>query len=217
MNIIIYGNGEFAKQMQYYFNIDSKYNVVAFCADKQYIEELEINGLPVVAFENIKKIYSNTKYKMFVAIGYSSMRNRKKMYEKAKNKGYILVNYISSKVIKDESNIIGENNALLHNVVLEPFSEIGNNNIIWSSSTICHDVIIKNHSFIASHSLVGGFSIINDNCFLGFNSTIIQNIELAEETLVGAKSLILKNTESCFKYIGTPAKKVSKHPSGIRI
>lgn len=217
MNIIIYGNGDFAKLMQYYFDTDSNYRTVVFCVDKEYIQEPIINNLPVVAFEDIENKYSNTEYKMFVAIGYSHMRVRKIIYKKAKNKGYELVNYISSKVTKDDSNIIGENNAILHNVVLEPFAKIGNNNILWSSSVICHNVVIKDHSFIASQSLVGGYSIVNDNCFLGFNSTIIHNIEVAEETLVGAKSLILKDTDKKSKYIGSVAKKVSEHHEGIEI
>lgn len=217
MNIIIYGNGDFAKLIQYYFDTDSNYKTVAFCADKEYVQESKINNLPVVTFEDIEKKYSNEKYKMFVAIGYSNMRIRKIMYKKAKDKGYKFVNYISSKVMKDDSNIIGENNAILANVVLEPFAQIGNNNIIWSSSVICHNAVIKDHSFIASQSLIGGFSIVNDNCFLGFNSTIIQNVELAEETLVGAKSLILKNTDKNSKYIGLVGKKVSEHHEGIRI
>ena len=93
--LIIYGLGDFAKTMRYYFAKDTDYTVVAFCADKNYINQDELDGLPVVPFENIENIYGNDEYKMFVAVGYSRMRARKLMYEKARNKQYEMASYIS--------------------------------------------------------------------------------------------------------------------------
>jgi sugar O-acyltransferase (sialic acid O-acetyltransferase NeuD family) len=216
-SIIIYGNGEFAKLMHHYFKTDSNYNVVAFCADREYVEDKLLNNLPLIPLDNLPSLYPPTKYKIFVAIGYSKMRSRVTMFQKIQNLNYSFVNYISTTAIVDISASLGINNAIFANVVIEPFVTIGDNNIIWSSSTICHNVTIKNHSFISAGSTVGGNSIIHDNVFIGFNSTIIQNIELKSETLLGAKSLLLKSTQKESKYIGTPAKKVSTHKNGIEI
>ena len=210
-NIVIYGLGDFAKLMHYYFSSDSLYEVVAFCADKQYIIEKTFCNLPVVDFDDLDKTYFPNDYMVFVAVGYSNMRARIKMYNKVKSKKYLCPNYINSSAEISENVNIGENNAFFMNVVVEPFSEIGNNNIIWSSSTICHDVTITDHSFIAAQSIIGGFSHVGRNCFIGFNATILQNLILADETLVAAKSLIKENTDECAKYIGDPAKKIGTH------
>ncbi len=218
MKLVIYGNGDFAKLMYYYFSEDSDYEVCAFCADESYIKEDELIGKPVLSVNNIEKNFPPSEYKIFVAIGYSNMRARKKMYDKVKNKGYQCINYISSKAIIDKSFKLGENNVIFQNVTIEPYVSIGNNNIIWSSTTLCHNVSILSHSFVAAQSVIGGFSIIKDNCFLGFNSTIIENITLEKETLVGAKSLVLNDTEEYSKYMGIPAKKISEHKKeGIKI
>ena len=42
--LIIYGLGDFAKTMRYYFAKDTDYTVVAFCADKNYINQDELDG-----------------------------------------------------------------------------------------------------------------------------------------------------------------------------
>ena len=216
--ILIYGLGDFAKLVLHYFSKDINIKVVAFCADKEYIKEQKFCNLPVVSFEQLENLYSSEKYSIFVAAGYSFMRNRVIMYEKIKLKGYTCVNYISSQAVIDSTVEIGENNLILENCVIEPFTIIGNNNIIWSSCNICHDVNIESHSFIASQSLLGGFACVRDNCFLGFNSTVLQYVTLAKETLVGAKSLILSNTEEYSKYIGNPAINVGNHKeNGISI
>jgi sugar O-acyltransferase (sialic acid O-acetyltransferase NeuD family) len=218
MNIVIYGKGDFAKLMYYYFQHDSNYKVAAFCVDKDYIDADNFCDLPLIAFEDTVKKYPPENFKAFVAVGYSNMRVRKTMFDKIKNKGYHCINYISSKSIINDNAVLGENNVVLENTVIEPFVKIGDNNIIWASSNICHNAIIMSHSFIAAQSLIGGFSIIKNNCFLGFASTIVQNIVLEAETLVSAKSLMLKNSEKYSKYLGTPAKKVANHKKdGIKI
>jgi len=209
--LVIYGQGDFAKLMYKYFTDDSDIEVVAFCVDSNFREGNIFCELPMVNFDSINEIYPPAIYNIFIAIGYSNMRNRIHMYEKVKEKGYSCINYISSSANVDNTLIIGENNVIMQNVVIEPFVEIGNNNIIWSSCNICHNVTMTSHSFVAAQALIGGFVKINDNCFLGFNSTIIQNLVLADETLLATKSLLLKNTEKCSKYIGIPAKKVSEH------
>ena len=209
--IIIFGIGPFAKLMNYYFENDSDYKVIAFTVNKEYIIESTFEGKPVIPFENIENIYSPENYKMFCAIGYKNMRNRKKIYDEIKRKSYSMSNFISSKSIVSKDLIKGENNVIMQNVVIEPFVKMGNNNLFWTNSLICHDCKIKNHNFFASNSTIGGFCEINNNCFIGFSSTVIDNIKIADETLIGANSLILKNTEISAKYIGSPAKNVGNH------
>lgn len=216
--MIIYGGGQFAKLMRHLFESDTACVVVAYCLDREFITSSEIEGVPVVPFEEIESLYPPGEFEMFVAIGYSNMRNRVLMYGKAKQKKYVLANYVSSNSVVSNTVVMGENNAVFQGVQVEPFVRIGDNNIIWSSVNICHDSIIASHSFIAAKSTLGGFSEVGNNCFLGFNSTIIQNIKVADETLVGACALIVSDTRKYSKYIGIPAKEISLHfDEGIRV
>jgi len=209
--IIIYGKGDLAKLMLYYFHSDSFYEVVAFCVDDSFLDAESFCNLPLVSINKIKELYHPKKFKSFVAVGYSNMRNRVFMFDKIKSLGYECVNYISSKSLIDKSLSLGENNIILQGTIIEPFVTIRDNNIIWTSCVICHNTTIGSHNFIASQSLIGGFSVIKDNCFLGFNSTILQNVTIEDETLVGAKSLVLSNSEKFSKLIGIPAKKITNH------
>lgn len=217
-DIFIFGVGSFAKLMLHYFSTDSNYNVIGFCVDQEYFKDSDFCGLPVIPFQELNLTYPPSDFKVFIAIGYANMRSRKHVYDKIKLNNYECVNYISSKAIIDKSSSLGENNAILENSVIEPFVELGNNNIIWTSCNVCHNTLIKSHCFISSQSLIGGFCIVEDNCFLGFNSTILQNITLEKETLIGAKTLVIKNTQPYTKYVGCPAKTISQHTAkGIQI
>ena len=218
MKIIIYGNSDFAELMHYYFTTDSIYEVIGFCVDKDYIKSDKFLNIPLVPFEIVDKVFPPTEYKMFVAVGYKNMRLRKELYKKTIDKGYSHINYISSKAVVDKSNIIGKNNAILHNVVLEPFSKIGDNNIINTNVIICHHAEILNDCFIAAKTLVGGFTIIKNNCFLGFSSTILQKLIIEDETLIAAGSIVNKSSLKCDFLAGVPAKFISNHKqNGIKI
>lgn len=211
MDIVIYGNSDFADLMDYYFSSDSDCNVIGFCVEEKYIKSSTFKGKPLVAFENVEKHFPIDKVKMFVAVGYRSMRLRASLYKKTLSKGYRHVNYISSKCSIDKTCIVGNNNAILQGAVLEPFSKIGNNNVLYTNVIVCHHAEIGNDCFLSARSLVGGYTIIKDNSFLGFSSVILQKLVIDIETLIAAGSVVNKSYSEYQLLAGAPAKLKSTH------
>lgn len=217
MKVIIFGIGDFAKQIYYYLNQSDHYNVECFCVNNQYYNEKEFMGKKVINFDDDLENYSNDEYKFIIAVGYKQMRARRTVFDLIKSKGFELINFIHSSV-NVMGKIKGEGNIVLANVIIEPFAEINNNNIIWSNSIICHDSYVGDHNFIASSVVIGGFTKVINNNFIGFNSTLKENIEVDQEVLVGAKSLVIKSPDNYCTYFGIPAKKIKEHrANGIEI
>ena len=93
--VIIFGVSDFAKLIKHYFDIDSKYKIVAFCIDDKYQKDDTFCGLPVIKYSEINK-YSPNEYSFFIAIGYSKLNSiRAEVYTRLKKLGYSFVNYIS--------------------------------------------------------------------------------------------------------------------------
>lgn len=90
---------------------------------------------------------------------------------------------------------------------------IGNNVRLASNVTfITHDMI---HAMLNNWSGGGtayreymGCIRIDDNVFIGANSTILSNVHIESNVIIGACSLVNKNLESGFVYGGIPAKKI---------
>jgi sugar O-acyltransferase (sialic acid O-acetyltransferase NeuD family) len=218
MNLILYGDSNYAELVKYYFESDSKYKVVAFCVDSAYKTKDRLCGLPVVPFEEIEDLYSPTTHHLFAAIGYKSMRTRQALYEKANKTAFTLASYISTQAIVDKSNKIGQNCMILPGAILEPFASIDSNCFINTGSTICHHSQVKSHCFFAARSMIGGYCEVGENSFLGFNSTVIQQRVLANETLVATNSLIMQDTQKSTMYAGSPARAIRSHSDrGIEI
>jgi sugar O-acyltransferase (sialic acid O-acetyltransferase NeuD family) len=202
---IIFGTSGQAEVMDYLISHDSPYQVVAFTSTRDFIQTDSIYGRPLVAFEEIEKLYPPSEFEMHIAIGYNSQnKTRERFYQEAKAKGYTLLTYISSRCT-NYAKSIGDNCFIFEDNTIQPFVEIGNNCILWSGNHIGHHSVIESDVFISSHVVISGHCRIGHHSFLGVNSTLRDGIKIAPCTTLGAGCLIVKDTEEGQTYIGTKA------------
>lgn len=205
--IVIFGMGDIAQIANYYFEIDSNYEVAAFTVDEAYKTSDEYEGKPMVAFGDLKEKYPSSDYKLFIALSYASMNKlREKKFNEAVEMGYELVSYISSKCSYMSQYQPGKNCFIFEDNTIQPFVKIGDNVTLWSGNHIGHHSTIESHNFISSHVVISGHCTIKSNCFLGVNATIHNNITIEKETLVAAGAIISKNTVEKGVYL--PAKTI---------
>ncbi len=209
--LLIYGAGEFARLMSFYFHHESDYELAGFCLDADYMTTDRFCTLPVVPFESVQKTCPASEYRMFVAIGYRMMRNRSRMFDKAKDKGYRLVNFISPRAIVRTDLQIGENNVILSSSDIEPFVHIGDNNIFWTRCIIGHGARVGHHNYFSGGVGLGGNCVIGNQCFMGNAALMVNDVHIADETYLVAGAVILRDTEAATRYHGNPARRVSQH------
>lgn len=207
--VIIFGVLDTAELAHYYLQHDSEHEVAGFVVNREYLADESFHGLPVVAFEDVEKIFSPAEYSFFAPMtGRNMNRNREKIYNEAKAKGYSFISYISSRATIFDKSVVGENCFILEDNTIQPYTTIGNNVVIWSGNHIGHHGKIKDHVFFTSHVVMSGHCVIEPYCFFGVNSTIRDYMHIEQGTLVGMASAVTKDTEEWGIYIGNPAKKV---------
>ena len=207
--VIIFGLKDFASLAHFYLTHDSEHEVVAFSVNREYLpagEEFE--GLPVVAFEEVEKIYTPGEFSFFAPMSHRGMnRLREGVYNQAKAKGYRLISYVSSKATTFPGAQIGENCFILEDNTIQPFTVIGNNVVLWSGNHIGHHGTVKDHVLFTSHVVLSGHCVVEPYCFFGVNSTIRNAVHIAEGSLIAMAACITKDTEPWGVYKGNPAKK----------
>ncbi len=214
--VVIFGAGDIARLAHVYFTRDSPHEVVAFTVDREFRKVDELQGLPVVDFEEVSGRYPSSEYAMFIAIAYGRMnRDRAAKYERARELGYTLVSYISSKCPFLTDEPVGDNCFILEDNTIQPFVKIGCNVTMWSGNHIGHDSVIEDHCFIASHVVVSGHVRVGAYSFIGVNATLRNSIVLAPQTLVGAGAVIMKNTVAKGVYLAPRAELFRKNSDTI--
>jgi sugar O-acyltransferase (sialic acid O-acetyltransferase NeuD family) len=209
--LVIFGYGDIAQLAHFYFSLDSEYQVAAFTIDSEYIKESTFCNLPVVAFEDVAKLYSPADHDFFVALSYSKLNAvRKEKYLASKGIGYRLVSYVSPRATMLNNGQIGENCFIFEDNTIQPFVTIGNNVTLWSGNHIGHHSTIGDHTFIASHAVISGGVTIGEQCFIGVNATLRDHITVGDLCVIGAGTLLLSDAEPEGLYIGseTPLSKV---------
>jgi sugar O-acyltransferase (sialic acid O-acetyltransferase NeuD family) len=193
--VVLFGTGDFAQVARIYLDEDSPYQVAAYTVHERHIAEPELDGLPVVPFEELGRTHPPDDYSMFVAIGFSRVNQaRAEIYAECKRQGYELITYVNSRASRYGPVDLGDNCFVFEENVLQPRVSIGNDVILWSGNHIGHDSTIGDHCFIASHAVVSGNVTIGDFCFIGVNATFRDGIRVAPRCVIGADALIMKDT-----------------------
>lgn len=210
--LVIIGIGEFATLAYEYFTHDSQYEVVAFCADAEFISERRMFGLPVVDFVQLQRDYPSDAYHVYVAVTHTRLnRVRKALFERVKDLGYRCATYISSRAFVWHNAEIGENVFIFEDNVIQPFTCIGNNVVLWSGNHIGHRTRILDHCYVSSHVVLSGYCVVESGCFIGVNATVGDRITIAEDNFIGAGAIISKNTKpnAVYQPVATVPSRVS--------
>lgn len=88
---------------------------------------------------------------------------------------------------------------------------IGNHVLIASNvALINHDgahwVLKKDNQFTGT---IFGPIIIRDNCYIGYGSIILPNVEIGPNSIIGAGSIVTKNVPPNMVFAGNPARPIS--------
>ena len=205
--LIIYGTGKFAEYVQYVFNNDSEYEVVAFCIERSFHTSNSFGALPLVIFEDLKKNFSERYHSLFIAVGQNPVRKR--LYNAAKEQGFFMPSYVSDKAQTWPNLELGQNCFVGEGSVIQPFVRIGNNSIHFGSR-IGHHSVVQDHTLL-SGSIIGGNTIIGVGSYLGLNSSVQQNIIVGAKNIIGMNVSIEENTteNAVFTHKGTQKRKLS--------
>ncbi|MBQ9271981.1 MAG: acetyltransferase [Alphaproteobacteria bacterium] len=210
-DILLHGLGTTGKLLLAEIFADIRYAVRAIVCDDKYYQENSYLGKPIYKTSEIEKFFTPNSIRVISTGVYSSMRERYASYLQLKNKGYNFINYISKDAIVANDIIIGENNIVFAGTYLDYFGKMGNCNIIRPNTYVGHNFDIHNGVYIAPNCSIAGYTTIEDLSFIGIGATIIEHRNIKTETLIGAASLVTKDTEPFSQYIGIPAAKIKSH------
>jgi sugar O-acyltransferase (sialic acid O-acetyltransferase NeuD family) len=204
--LIIIGDSAFAEIAYEYFTHDSRYEVVGFSVEREYLKRDSLFGLPVVPFEDLVSHFDPRTHEFYAALVYTQMnRLRTRLYRDAKAKGYRPASYVSSRAFVWRNAQLGEHCFIFEDNTVQPFVRIGDNVVLWSGNHIGHHSAIGDNCFISSHVVVSGFCNVGANCFIGVNATFGNNLNVGDDCLIGAGALIARDVPSDTLVKGTLA------------
>lgn len=212
------GTTPFSAVIATIIQMEGQYEVLAYSTSRKFMDKMEMNGLPIVAQEDLNTTFNMREVGIINTIGYSKMNSiRERVHNELLNEGFHLQTFISKNANVYTSDI-REGSIIMPGAFVGPDVSVGKACIIYSNVSLTHHITIEDYCFIASGCVFGGNVTIGHNSFIGLNSTIRNRISLAPYTLVGASSNVLKASDLMGGVIlGNPAKIIDGRDSRTSI
>ncbi|WP_165156808.1 acetyltransferase [Parabacteroides sp. ZJ-118] len=142
------------------------------------------------------------------AIG--SPKTVESLYSKVANANIDFPNIIGpGTIFVDKDNVkIGKGNIIGGRCSISCNVEIGNFNTFNGNVIIGHDAIIGNYNSIMPSCNISGGVMIGNRNFIGVNSVILQYKTIADDCVIGASSVVMRNIKQPGTYVGNPANKL---------
>lgn len=201
-DVIIIGAGGHAKVIADII-YKSGDNLIGFLDDNLANKGKEIYlGKKVIGTTKDIEIYNKNYF--IIGIGNNSIR--KKINNENNLKLYTAIH--PSAIIAQDVKI-GTGSVIMAGVVINPGTVIGKNCIINTSSSLDHDNLLEDYVHISPGAHLAGTVSVKEGTWICTGATIINNITIAQNNIIGAGSVVIKDiNEENGTYVGVPVKKL---------
>ena len=145
-------------------------------------------------------------FKSVVAIGNPYSKERVKISNRLKN-----YNIYPYPVIHKTSNIsndilIPEDIQILANANIRENVKIGHNCILNCSCLVEHDCVLEDGVEIGPGAVLCGQTLVKKYSWIGANATILPNLIIGENCIIGAGAVVTKDVQDNSVIVGNPAR-----------
>ena len=206
-NIVLFGGGNQAHYTIDIIEKEGKYNVVGIIDSIHEVGSERFGYKILGRQENLKELIS--KYNIFggvISIG--DNWSRYIVYQQIIKivPDFNFVNAIHPSVIIGNTTEMGVGIVAMAGCIFNPKAKIGNFTFFATGAQIEHDNTIHDFASISAGSITGGYVTLGKFSAITLGVTILDRIEIGENTVVGAGSLIIKSIPNNVLAYGNPAK-----------
>ena len=124
------------------------------------------------------------------------------------------VNAIHPSVIIGNTTELGFGIVAMAGCIFNPKAKIGNFTFFATGAQVEHDNIIHDYASISAGSLTGGYVTLGKFSAITLGVTVLDRIEIGENTVVGAGSLVTKSLPDNVLAYGNPCKIIRSRSQG---
>jgi sugar O-acyltransferase (sialic acid O-acetyltransferase NeuD family) len=206
-NIVLFGGGNQAHYTIDIIEKENKYNIVGIIDSIHEVGSEKFGYKILGRQENLKEIISQYNiYGGVISIGDNGSRYL--VYQQIIKiiPEFIFVNAIHPSVVIGNTTELGFGIVAMAGCIFNPKAKIGNFTFFATGAQVEHDNIIHDFASISAGSITGGYVILGKFSALTLGVTVLDRIEIGENTVVGAGSLVIKPLPDNVLAYGNPAK-----------
>ena len=210
--IAIIGAGGFGREVKMLIdqinNHEERFEIVGFYDDDTKLPKI-INGIPYLG--NIENLFNINKT-ISLVLGVGIPKIKREIIKKLSNRNFKYPSLIHPNVYVGRDDVeIGNGCIICANTIITCNIKIVDFVTLNLSCTVGHDTFIDSYSSFMPSVNISGEVKINKKVYVGTGAKIINQLEIGENTIIGAGAVVTKNIPANCTAVGTPAKPIKFH------
>lgn len=212
MKIAIIGAGGFGREVKMLIDqindAEKKYEFIGFF-DDAFEKNLIINGFPVLgSIDDINSL----EHELALVVAIGDPKAKRILLNRITNKSVIFPTLIHPNVFVGKDGVsIGKGCIICCSNVITINVIIGDFVILNLMCTVGHDTVIANFSSFMPSVNISGEVNIREGVYVGTGAKIINQLEIGENTIIGAGAVVYKSIPANCTAVGIPAKPIKYH------
>lgn len=210
--IAIIGAGGFGREVKMLIDqINAEkltYEIIGFYDDNDTLSKM-INGIPYLG--SIKTLLSNTD-PISLVLGLGNPKTKKTIIERLSEREFDFPTLIHpNAIIGNDGVSLGKGTIICAGNIITCNIQIADFVTLNLSCTVGHDTIIHEYASFMPSVNISGEVVIRKCVFVGTGAKIINQLEIGENTIVGAGAIVSKTLPANCTAVGIPAKPIKFH------
>lgn len=214
-NLVLIGAGNQAHYTIDIIEKENKYKIVGIIDSIHEVGTYRFGHKIIGRQENLTKLIDEFNINVgIISIGdnWSRYYVYNKIIEQVPN--FEFVNAIHPSVIIGNNVKLGKGIVAMAGCIFNPKSIIEDFTFFATGAQVEHDCFIDKFSSISAGSITGGYVKLGKFSAITLGVTIIDRVEIGENTVIGSGSLVLKSLPDDVLVYGNPAKIIRKRKKG---
>lgn len=210
-DIVIIGAGGFGREVQWLIERinaqkeEAEWNILGYI-DDGIAKGTEINGYEVLGDVSFLQDMEQPVH-VVCAIGNSVIR-QKLINKLIKKENVIFPNLVDPTAVISDTATIGRGNIICAGSVISTNVTIGDFCTFDWNCTIGHDADIYDFVMAYPNVNISGFVKTGEILEIGTGTQIIQGVQLCDNVVIGAGTVVIRDITEAGTYVGSPARRV---------
>lgn len=211
-DIAIFGAGglgrEIALLIQQINEVTPTWNLKGFYDEQHFTKP--IDGFPYLG--SLKELNANVS-ELHLVIGIGNCKFKRQVFERIENANikFPVLMHPSVQLRGFQFCQVGEGSVIMQNVIMTTNVTLGRHVLVSPASTLAHDVEIADFCSLMYAVNLAGNVKLEKGVYIGTNATVIQLLEVGENSIVGAGAVVTRSLPANCTAAGLPARIIKTH------